>query len=317
MIQLKDITNAQSVIADRVHRTPLVSSQTLGKRFGVDLHFKAELFQKTGSFKPRGAINKLNSLTPEERARGVITISSGNHAQGLAYSASLFNIPTTVVMPGYSFASKINAAKGFGAEVIITEDDLLGTCLEVQKERNLVMVHPFDDPYIVAGQGTIGLEILDDMPDVEVVIVAVGGGGLISGIASAIKMKKPDIRVIGVEPKGASAMWQSLRQNQAIHLDSVDTIADGLAAPFAGELNYELVKKYVDDLVLLSDDEFIEPICLILERTKLLTEPAGAASFAAIFHNKLEIPKGSKVVCVLSGGNLDRDRLAQFLSKSS
>lgn len=316
MIQLKDITDAQPIISGRVHRTPMVSSLTLGKRFGVDLHFKAELFQKTGSFKPRGAINKLNSLTPEERKRGVITISSGNHAQGLAYSASLFNIPTTVVMPGYSFASKINAAKGFGAEVIITEADLLNTCLEIQKERNLVMVHPFDDPYIVAGQGTIGLEILDDAPDVEVVIVAVGGGGLISGIASAIKMKKPEVRVIGVEPTGASAMWQSLRQGKAVHLDSVDTIADGLAAPFAGELNFELVKKYVDDLVLLSDEEFIEPICLILERTKLLTEPAGAASFAAIFHNKIKIPQGSKVVCVLSGGNLDRDRLAQFLNRS-
>jgi threonine dehydratase len=294
----------------------MLSSLTLGNKFGVDLHFKAELFQKTGSFKPRGAINKLNSLTPEERQRGVITISSGNHAQGLAYSASLFNIPTTVVMPGYSFASKINAAKGFGAEVIITEDDLLNTCLEIQKERDLVMVHPFDDLYIVAGQGTIGLEILEDLPDVEVVIVAVGGGGLISGIASAIKMKKPEVRVIGVEPDGASAMWQSLRQGKAVHLDSVDTIADGLAAPFAGELNFELVKKYVDDLVLLSDEEFIEPICLILERTKLLTEPAGAASFAAIFHNKVKIPQGSKVVCVLSGGNLDRERLAQFLNRT-
>jgi threonine dehydratase len=282
----------------------------------VHLHFKAELFQKTGSFKPRGAITKLHSLTPEEKKQGVITISSGNHAQGLAYATSLFNIPTTVVMPGYSFASKINAAKGFGAEVIITEDDLLNTCLEIQKERNLVMVHPFDDPYIVAGQGTIGLEILEDVPDVDVVIVAVGGGGLISGIASAIKMKKPEVKIIGVEPEGAPGMWQSLKQDKAVHLDSVDTIADGLAAPFAGELNFEIVKKYVDELILMSDDEFIEPICLILERTKLLTEPAGAASFAALFHKKVSIPEGSKVVCVLSGGNLDRDRLARFLSKN-
>ena len=316
MIELKDITNAQKIIAGGVHRTPMVSSLTLGKRFGVHLHFKAELLQKTGSFKPRGALNKLHSLTQEEKKRGVITISSGNHAQGLAYATSLFNIPTTVVMPGYSFASKINAAKGFGAEVIITEDDLLNTCLEIQKERNLVMVHPFDDPYIVAGQGTIGLEILEDVPDVDVVIVAVGGGGLISGFAAAIKLKKPEVKIIGVEPEGAPGMWQSLRQDKAVHLDSVDTIADGLAAPFAGELNFELVKKYVDELVLMSDDEFIEPICLILERTKLLTEPAGAASFAALFHNKVSIPEGSKVVCVLSGGNLDRDRLARFLSNT-
>jgi len=317
MIELKDITKAQQIIAGRVHRTPMLSSLTLGRRFGVHLHFKAELFQKTGSFKPRGAINKLHSLTPEEKKRGVITISSGNHAQGLAYATTLFDIPTTVVMPGYSFASKINAAKGFGAEVIITENDLLNTCLQIQKERNLVMVHPFDDPYIVAGQGTIGLEILDDLPDVDIVIVAVGGGGLISGIAAAIKMKTPKVKIIGVEPEGASAMWQSLRQNHAVHLASIDTIADGLAAPFAGELNFELVKKYVDDLVLLSDDEFIEPICLILERTKLLTEPAGAASFAAIFHNKVKLPQGAKVVCVLSGGNLDRNRLAQFLGRST
>ena len=317
MIELMDIINAQKVIAGRVHRTPMVSSLTLGQRFGVHLHFKAELFQKTGSFKPRGAINKLQSLTPEEKKRGVITISSGNHAQGLAYAASLFNIPTTVVMPGYSFSSKINAAKGFGAEVIITEEDLLNTCLEIQKERNLVMVHPFDDPYIVAGQGTIGLEILEDLPEADVVIVAVGGGGLISGIAAAVKMKKPEVKIIGVEPEGAPGMWQSLRLDKAVHLDRVDTIADGLAAPFAGELNFELVKKYVDELVLLSDDEFIEPICLILERTKLLTEPAGAASFAALFHNKIRIPQDSKVVCVLSGGNIDRDRLARFLSRSS
>ncbi|MFC2163541.1 threonine/serine dehydratase [Acidobacteriota bacterium] len=317
MIELKDITNAQKAIAGRVHRTPMISSLTLGQRFGVNLHFKAELFQKTGSFKPRGAINKLQTLTPEEKKRGVITISSGNHAQGLAYAASLFNIPTTVVMPGYSFSSKINAAKGFGAEVIITEEDLLNTCLEIQKERNLVMVHPFDDPYIVAGQGTIGLEILEDLPDADVVIVAVGGGGLISGIAAAIKMKKPEVKIIGVEPVGAPGMWQSLRQDKAVHLDSVDTIADGLAAPFAGELNFEIVKKYVDELILMSDDEFIEPICLILERTKLLTEPAGAASFAALLHNKVSIPEGSKVVCVLSGGNLDRDRLARFLTSSS
>jgi len=317
MIELGDITTARKNIAGRVHRTPMIASTSLGKQFGVNLYFKAELFQKTGSFKPRGAINKVLSLAPEEKKRGVVTISSGNHAQGLAYATSLFKIPTTVVMPGYSFASKINAAKGFGAEVIITENNLLNAGLDIQRERNLVMVHPFDDPAIVAGQGTIGLEILEDVPDVDFVIVAVGGGGLISGIAAAVKMKRPEARIIGVEPEGAAAMWQSLRQNKAVHLESVDTIADGLAAPFAGEINFALVKKYVDELVLLSDDEFIEPICLILERTKLLTEPAGAASFAALFHNKLRIPQGSKVVCVLSGGNLDRERLAQFLSRTS
>ncbi|MBN1222135.1 MAG: pyridoxal-phosphate dependent enzyme [Candidatus Aminicenantes bacterium] len=314
MIELGDIENAQQTISGRVHRTPTVSSLTLGRKMGMHLHFKAELFQKTGSFKPRGAINKLCSLTPEERKRGVITLSSGNHAQGLAYAASLFGIPTTVVMPSYSFKSKIDAAKGFGAEVIITDDDLLKTCLQIQKERNSVLVHPFDDPYIVAGQGTIGIEILEDTPEVDVVIVAVGGGGLISGIAAAVKMKKPDVKIVGVEPVGACAMWQSLQQDRPVHLESVDTIADGLAAPFAGEINFQLVKKYVDDLVLVSDEEIIEPLCLILERAKLLTEPAGAVPFAALFQNKVHVPRGSEVVCVLSGGNLDRGRLARFLT---
>jgi threonine dehydratase len=286
----------------------------LGKRTDVHLHFKAEVFQKTGSFKPRGAINKLHHLTEEERKRGVITISSGNHAQGLAYAASLFGSPATVVMPRTTPPNKVNAAKGYGAEVVVTGGDLLTACLEIQKKRHLTMVHPFDDPYIVAGQGTIGLEILDDLPEVDVVFVPVGGGGLISGIAMAMKLKKPTVKIVGVEPVGASAMWQSLQQKAVVHLDRIDTIADGLAAPFVGELNLALVQKYVDELVLVSDDEMIEALCLILEWCKLLTEPAGAAGFAALLFKKANIPSGSETVCLLSGGNIDRSRLGHFLS---
>jgi threonine dehydratase len=317
MIKLGDFTNAQRVIAGRVQRTPLMSSVTLGRRTNTHLRFKAEVFQKTGSFKPRGAINKLHHLTEEERRRGVITISSGNQAQGLAYAASLFGISATVVMPYTTPANKVNATKGYGAEVVLTEGALLPTCLEIQKERNLTMVHPFDDPHVVAGQGTIGLEILDDLPEVDVVFVPVGGGGLISGIATAIKLRKPAVKIVGVEPIGASAMWQSLQRKAVVNLDRMDTIAEALAAPFVGELNLALVQKYVDELVLVSDDEMIEAMGLLLEWCKLLTEPAGAAGFAALLFKKASIPGGSEVVCLLSGGNIDPSRLGHFLSKKA
>ncbi len=315
MIKLRNITNAQQIIAGRVHRTPLMSSMTLGRRTNAHLHFKAEVFQKTGSFKPRGAINKLHHLTAEERKRGVITISSGNHAQGLAYAASLFGISATVVMPHTTPANKVSATRGYGAEVVLTEGDIFTTCLEIQKERNLTLVHPFDDPHVVAGQGTIGLEILDDLPEVDAVFVPVGGGGLISGIATAIKLSKPAVKIVGVEPIGASAMWQSLQRKAVVHLDKIDTIAEGLAAPFVGELNLALVQKYVDELVLVSDDEMIEALGLILEWCKILTEPAGAAGFAALLFKKANIPSGSEVVCLLSGGNIDSSRLGHLLFK--
>jgi threonine dehydratase len=315
MIELGDITNAQRIIAARVHRTPLMSAMSLGRRTNTHLHFKAEVFQKTGSFKPRGAINKLHHLTEEERKRGAITFSAGNHAQGLAYAASLFGISATVVMPHTSPSNKVSATRGYGAKVVLTEGDLFTTCLEIQKERNLTMVHPFDDPHVVAGQGTIGLEILDDLPEVDTVFVPVGGGGLISGIATAIKLKKPTVKIVGVEPVGASAMWQSLQRKAVVHLNKMDTIAEGLAAPFVGELNLALVHKYVDELVLVSDDEIIEALCLILEWCNILTEPAGAAGFAALLFKKANIPSGSEVICLLSGGNIDRSRLGHSLLK--
>jgi len=317
MIELKDITSAQQIIAGRVHRTPLMSSMSLGKRTGVRLHFKTEVFQKTGSFKPRGSINKLHHLTKEERRRGAITTSSGNHAQGFAYAASLFGVTATVVMSHTTPLNKVNATRGYGAEVVLTEGDLFTTCLKIQRERNLTLVHPFDDPHIVAGHGTIGLEILDDLPEVDAVFVPIGGGGLISGIATAIKLKKPAVKIVGVEPVGASAMWQSLQRKAVVHPDKIDTIAEGLAAPFVGELNLALVQKYVDDVVLVSDDEIIEALFLILERCKILTEPAGAAGFAALLFQKASIPSGSEVVCLLSGGNIDRNRLGDFLSKKA
>lgn len=314
MIKLSDIISARQIIAGDVHRTPLMSSMSLGRRTNVRLHFKAEVFQKTGSFKPRGSINKLYHLSEEERGRGVITTSSGNHAQGFAYAASLFGSPATVVMADTARPNKVSATKGYGAEVVLTDGDLFTTCLEIQKERNLTMVHPFDDPHMVAGHGTIGLEILDDLPEVDAVFVPIGGGGLISGIATAIKLKKPRVKIVGVEPTGAPGMWQSLQQKKVVRLDKIDTIADGLSPPFVGELNLALVQKYVDEVVLVSDDDMIEAICLLLEWCKILTEPAGAASFAALLFGSANIPRGSEVVCILSGGNIDRSHLGHFLT---
>jgi len=314
MIQLDDFTNAQRIITGRIHRTPLIASATLGKQNKVHLHFKAEAFQKTGSFKPRGSINKLYHLAKKDKKKGVITVSSGNHAQGFAYAASSFGMSATVVMHHTTPPNKISAAKYYGAEVILTDGDPFETALEIQKEHNLTMVHPFDDPYIVAGHGTVGLEILEDLPKVDAVFVPVGGGGLISGVATAIKLNKPKVKIVGVEPIGASTMWQSLQQGVVVRLNKMDTIAEGLAAPFVGALNLALVKKYVDELVLVSDEEMIEALWMILESCKILTEPAGAAGFAALLFNKVTIPMGSEVVCILSGGNIDRLRLRSFFN---
>ena len=313
LIGKDDILKAREVIAGRVHRTPCMGSSYLGERVGLQLTLKLELFQKTGSFKPRGVLNKLHHLSLEERQKGVITLSAGNHAQALAWAARQSGISSTVVMPATSLRSKIEAARGYGGEVVLTEGDLLETCLTIQQERGLTLVHPFDDPMIIAGQGTVGLEILEDVPEVDVVVVGVGGGGLISGIATILKAEKPEVKVIGVEPEGASAMSQSLRRGRPVHLDRVDTIADGLAAPFAGEHTLAHVQSYVDELAIVSDEEIVEAMGLILERCKVVAEPAAASSLAALLSGKVTLPRGSRVVCVLSGGNVDAERLKVLL----
>jgi len=317
MVELKDILSAQQNIAGKVHRTPLMPATTLGNRVNMNLYLKAEVFQKTGSFKPRGAVNKLSQLTDEERKRGVIGLSSGNHAQGLAYAASLFGIAATLVMPRTTQPNKIEATKGYGAEVVLTEGypKAEETCMQLQKERNLVLVHPYNDPYIVAGQGTTGLEILEDLPSVDVVFVPIGGGGLISGIAAAIKSNQPSVKVIGVEAVGAPAMRLSLQQKKVVHLETTNTVADGLSPPDVGEINLALAQKYIDDVVLVSDDELTEAMWTVIERCKIVVEPSGAAGAAAVLFRKTSLPAGSQVVCVLSGGNINRSRLASLASK--
>ena len=315
LIGLDDLHAAQTALAARLHRTPTLTCASLGSRTDSDLYLKAELFQKTGSFKPRGALNKLLSLTAQERARGVITISAGNHAQGVAFAARELGLRATVVMPEAAVRSKVEATRSYGAEVILhgTGKDLLPKAQELQAERDLTFVHPFDDPYIIAGQGTVGLELMEDVPEADVVIVPVGGGGLIAGVAAAVKLLRSETRVIGVEPEGAPGMTLSLRDNIPAHLDSTNTIADGLAAPFAGALNLSHVQAYVDDVVLLTDDEIVAGLRLLMERAKLQVEPSGAAAFAALLTGKLNIPSGARVVCVVSGGNVDRARLKELL----
>lgn len=313
IVPYHEVLAAQKVISGKVHRTPVVSSTHLGKLTRTKLYFKLELFQKTGSFKPRGVLNKLHHLSSEDRKKGVVSISAGNHAQALAWVATQLDISSTIVMPAGSMLSKIEATRGYGGEVILTEGNLLETCLAVQKERDLILIHPFDDPKIIAGQGTIGIEILEDVPDVDVVIVGIGGGGLISGIAMALKEQKPELKVIGVEPEGASAMTQSLQRGEPVFLDRVDTIADGLAAPFAGQYTLAHVQVYVDDVVIVSDLEIIEAMKLILERNKVTAEPAAASTLAALLSNKVSITQGATVLCVLSGGNIDQKSLKSLL----
>jgi len=304
---------ASEVIAGRVHRTPIMGSSALGDRAGVRLLFKPELLQKTGSFKVRGVLNALHNLTHDERRRGVVTLSAGNHAQALAWGAREYDIPAVVVMPSNAPRSKVEATRGYGGEVVLTDGDLLETCLAIKHERDLTLVHPFDDLDVIAGQGTVGLEILEDVPHVDVVLVSVGGGGLISGIATVVKAQRPDAVVIGVEPEGSAVMKQSLELGEPIALDDRHTIADGLNAPFAGRHTLAHVQARVDDIVLVSDEAIVDALRSLLERTKLLAEPAGSAALAGLLSGAFEAPRGATVVCVLSGGNVDMERLKEIL----
>jgi len=314
IVPYDEILAAREVISDKVHRTPVVSSTYLGERTHTKLYLKLELFQKTGSFKVRGVLNKLNSLSVKDKKNGVISLSAGNHAQALAWGAAQFDISATITMPANSVASKVEATRNYGGEVLFTDGNLLDYCLSIQKERDYLLIHPFDDPKIIAGHGTIGLEIVEDVPDVDVVIVGIGGGGLISGIAAAVKARKPDTRIIGVEPEGASAMSQSLQRGEPVHLDRVNTVADGLSAPFAGEYTLAHVQEFVDDVVIVTDSEILKALKLIWDRCKVLAEPAATSTLAAMLFNKVHLPKGATVVCVLSGGNVNMDDIQNLIN---
>lgn len=317
MLTLAEIRDARAAIADRIYRTPLLSARQLGERTGTRCFIKAEQLQRTGSFKVRGALNKVRSLSPEERARGLLAVSAGNHAQGVAFAGAAFGASVTVVMPGTAPRSKIEASRGYGADVILhgTLGDAFRKGQELQAEKGYTVVHPYDDPLIIAGQGTIGLEILEDLPDVDAVVVPVGGGGLIAGIAAAVKFSRPEVRVIGVEPEGATKVIPALQAGAVVDIGKANTIADGLATPRTGEHVLEHVRALVDDLVIVTDDEIVDALLFLLERSKLLVEPAGAAAAAALLAGKVNLPEGACVVTVASGGNVDLMRLAEVLPR--
>ena len=317
MLALSAIHAARERIAGRLHRTPLLTASRLAARIGGGATFalKCESLQKTGSFKVRGALNYVSQLDGAARRRGVVTVSAGNHAQALAWAARDAGVACTVVMPLAASRAKVDASRGYGAEVVLhgaTSHESFARAEALAVERGLTFVHPFDDDEIQAGQGTVGLEILEQAPDVDAVVVPIGGGGLIAGIAVAIKEQRPNVRVYGVEPTGAAAMRQSLDAGRPIRLDAVKSIADGLAAPMAGERTYPVVARYVDDVVLVSDEAIAEAMRELLLSAKLLAEGGGAAATAAIVTGALPLA-GRRVVGVVSGGNVDAERIKAIL----
>lgn len=308
LVSAEEISAAQSVLAGRVHRTPTVGSAYLSDRISMRVALKLELFQKTGSFKVRGAVNRMAQLTAAERERGVVTVSAGNHAQAVAWAAREIGVRATVVMPLKAVRSKVEATRGYGAEVILTEADLLITVEQVGAERGLVFIPPFDDRHIIAGAATAGMELLDDVPDADVILVGVGGGGIVSGVLAAVAARGSRARVIGVEPEGAAGMAMSVAQGAPARLVP-DTIADGLAAPWAGALNLEHVRQLGCELVTVPDAAILDAMWTLMERCKVVAEPAAAAPLAALLTGVVRVPAGSRVVCLITGGNVDRDRL--------
>jgi threonine dehydratase len=282
---------------------------------GTKLDLKAENLQRTGAFKARGALNAVLSLSAEQRKRGVITLSAGNHGQGLAYAAQIAGIRCVVFMPENAVPTKVAAVKEYGAEARFAPsmETVFAAMDEYRNAHGLHYVHPFGDPDIIAGQGTVGLEIMEDSPEVDTIAVCVGGGGLLAGIAVAAKALNPAVRIVGVEPEGAPAVTRSLIAGYPVTIEKITTVADGLAAPFAAPTSQRLIERLVDDVVIVTDDEILDAMRLLLERTKLLVEPAGAAATAALLTGKAGVKPGSRVVATLSGGNVDFEKLKRLL----
>lgn len=314
-VTLNDVRAARERVMPHLHRTPMLSSETLSRMTNTALGLKAEVFQKTGSFKSRGALNAAMQLSPEQKARGVITLSAGNHGQGLAWAASKVGTRAVVFMPEAAVPTKVEAIRGYGADArfVPSMEGIFPLMEAYQREHGLTFISPYDDPHIIAGQGTVGLEILEDRPDVDTVVVPIGGGGLIAGIALAIKSQRPEVRVIGVEPEGSNVVKRSLESGRLEAAFNIHTVADGLAAPFAGKLSQAIIEHYVDDVVLVSDDEIVAALRLLLERAKVLVEPAGAAALAALLTGKAAARQGGTAVTLLSGGNIDREKLKSLL----
>ena len=300
-----DVEAAAVRIADAVHRTPTLTCRALDAMTGRELRFKAEVFQKTGSFKIRGALNKVLSLSLEERERGVVTLSAGNAAAAVALAARSAGATATVVMPKTAVQAKVDAVRGYGGAVVFSDGDLLQTYESVRDDLGLVPVHPFDDPLVIAGAGTVGIELLEDAPDVDTIVVPVGGGGLISGIAAALHGR--GVRVVGVEPHGSSIVARSLAAGEPLRDPTVKSVADGLMAPMGGDVTLPHVQALVDEMVQIDDEPILDAVRLLASRAKLVVEPSGAAGLAAVLTGAVT---GTRIGVVLSGGNLNLALLA-------
>jgi threonine dehydratase len=315
VIEIDDVRAAAKRLDGVANKTPVVSSRTLDALVDASVHIKAESFQRGGAFKFRGAYNKISSLPEEERARGVIAFSSGNHAQAVAIAARLLGTTATIVMPKDAPAAKLEATHGYGAEIVPydrwTEDrEAIGA--ELAERRGLALVKPYDDPLIMAGQGTTALELFDEVPDLDVLVVPIGGGGLIAGCATVAKALRPGMRVIGVEPEAANDTQRSLAAGERVHIELPHTIADGLQSPAPGELTFEVNRKRVDEVVTVSEDEIVDAMAFLFDRMKLVTEPSGAVGVAALLTGRVQ---GDRIGVVISGGNVGAARFAELLSE--
>jgi threonine dehydratase len=314
-ISLDAIREAAERTGSYLHKTPMLSSRSLGERAGIDLQLKCESFQKTGSFKPRGALNVVLSLSEERRACGLVTVSAGNHAQAVSWAARVVGVPCTVVMPTDAPRSKMDAVRGYGATIVTHADraTLFDRLREEEARTGATFVHPFDDPVGLAGAGTVGLEIVEQVPDVECVVVPIGGGGLMSGVTCAVKALSPECRVVGVELEAGRGMTRALAAGKPVPVTPPQTLADGLTPPFVGAIPLEVAQQALDDLVLVTEEEIMEAMRVLLVRAKLYVEGAGAAATAALIAGKVKLRDGAKVVAIVSGGNVDPERtLALF-----
>ncbi|MGL4606633.1 MAG: threonine ammonia-lyase [Eubacteriaceae bacterium] len=315
MLTLDKIYHASFTLKKYIRPTDLIHAPKINP--DCDVYLKTENLQITGSFKVRGACYKISQLSEKEKSKGVIACSAGNHAQGVAMAASINGIKATICLPDGAPISKVESTKSYGAEVCLVEgvyDDAFNKAIELQKEKGYTFIHPFDDEQVIAGQGTIGLELLESLPDLDAVVVPIGGGGLISGIAFAIKALRPEIKVYGVQASGAPSMVKAIEKNRIEALEQVSTIADGIAVKAPGNETFELCKKYVDKIVTVTEDEISTAILTLIEQQKLIAEGAGAVSVAATMFGKLPI-RGKKVVCLVSGGNIDVTILSRIIKR--
>ena len=316
-ISLEEINKARETLAGIAVRTELAYTNTLSDLTGNRVYLKMENQQRTGSFKLRGAYNKVAHLSADEKRHGIIASSAVNHAQGTALAGTLFGLPATIVMPKTAPLSKVKATRSYGANVVLhgtVYDEAFAEAQRIQAEQQLTFIHPFNDPLVIAGQGTIGLEILEDLPDVEAVVVPIGGGGLIAGIALAVKQVRPQVKVIGVQTKNMPSMAQAVAQNKIVTCNGSPTIADGIAVKTPGDMTFEIIQHYVDDIVTVDEEEIASAILLLLERVKTIAEGAGAVAAAAVL-NRLQGYSSRKIAAVISGGNIDVNMMARIINK--